>query len=208
MNRVDPTRTALLALDFQSTVVDNYFPGTGTVKHMAGAIDRARAAGVTIVFVTVAFRPGYPEIHERNPVFGGFASSGGLFVEGASGTEIHPDLPLRPDDLVVVKRRMSAFSGTELDHLLRTKSIDTLILGGLATSGVVLSTVRAAGDLDYALFVLGDCCADFDDEVQRVLLEKVLPFQATMISSDGLADILPPADPGGRTAIGSASNEH
>lgn len=193
MNRVDPQRTALLAMDFQSVVVDKFFPGTSTVKAMAGAIDRARTAGVTIVFVTVEFRAGYPEINERNPVFGGFPTSGGLFLQGAPDTAIHPDLSARPDDLVVVKRRMSAFSNTEIDHLLRTRGIDTLILGGLATSGVVLSTVRAAGDLDYELFVLDDCCADFDDEVQRVLLEKVLPFQATVLGSESLTDILLPA---------------
>lgn len=193
MSEIDFKRSALLAMDFQSVVVDNYFPGTDTVQNMAAVIDPLRAAGVTIVFVTVAYRRGYPEIKVGHPVFGGFPASGGLFVEDAPGTEIHPGLPVQPDDLVVVKRRMSAFAGTELDCLLRSQGIDTLILGGLATSGVVLSTVRAASDLDYQIVVLSDCCADFDDEVQRVLVDKVLPFQATVLRSEALAAMLPVA---------------
>jgi nicotinamidase-related amidase len=80
---------------------------------------------------------------------------------------------------------VSAFAGSDLDVVLRAGEVRSLVLCGIATSGVVLSTVRAAADMDYELTVLADCCADGDPEVHRVLLEKVFPRQAAVL---GVAD--------------------
>ena len=75
---------------------------------------------------------------------------------------------------------MSAFTGSDLEVLLRGLGAGTLVLTGIATSGVVLSTVRQAADLDYRLVVLSDACLDAEPEVHRVLIEKVFPRQATV----------------------------
>ena len=77
---------------------------------------------------------------------------------------------------------MSAFSGGDLDVVLRARAIDSLVLTGIATSGAVLSTLRQAADLDFDLTVLSDGCADPDDEVHRVLLEKIFPSQAQVMA--------------------------
>lgn len=77
---------------------------------------------------------------------------------------------------------MSAFSGGDLDVVLRARAIDSLVLTGIATSGAVLSTLRQAADLDFDLTVLSDGCADPDDEVHRVLIEKVFPSQAQVMT--------------------------
>jgi nicotinamidase-related amidase len=82
----------------------------------------------------------------------------------------------------VVKKRVSAFSGSDLEVLLRSLGVGNLVLSGIATSGVVLSTLREAADRDYELTVLSDACADADDEVHRVLIGKVFPRQAEVIS--------------------------
>jgi nicotinamidase-related amidase len=87
--------------------------------------------------------------------------------------------------VVVTKRRVSAFAGSDLDVVLRAQSIGHLVLAGIATSGVVLSTLRQAADLDYQLTVLADGCLDADPEVHRVLLEKVFPRQAEVTSIAG-----------------------
>ena len=85
---------------------------------------------------------------------------------------------------------MNAFAGTDLEVLLRARGIDTLLLCGIATSGVVLSTVRHAADADYRLVVVKDCCADADEEVHRVLTEKILARQAAVTTADELTAAL------------------
>jgi nicotinamidase-related amidase len=97
---------------------------------------------------------------------------------------VHAELTPLPGEPVIVKRRVSAFSGSDLDVLLRATGADTLVLAGIATSGVVLSTLRQAADLDYRLTVLADACADRDEEVHRVLTEKVFPRQALVTTTD------------------------
>jgi nicotinamidase-related amidase len=77
---------------------------------------------------------------------------------------------------------VSAFSGSDLDVLLRANNIDSLVLCGIATSGVVLSTIRQAADLDYTLTVLSDACLDADPEVHNVLMTKVFVRQATVLT--------------------------
>ena len=111
-----------------------------------------------------------PEISPRNLLF----SVSRRWV-GSTSTTTARD-PCRggaePGDLVVLKKRASAFSGSDLGVVLRSLGVTHLVLTGLAASGVVLSTLREAADLDYELTVLADACADHDDEVHRVLCRR------------------------------------
>ena len=172
------TGTALLVMDVQEANVAR-FPDPGYLPRLRGVIGAARAGGLPVIYVVVAFRPGFPEISPRNKIFGGIAARA-----GGGTNEIHPDVAPQPGDIVVTKRRVSAFTGSDLEVVLRSLEIDHVVLSGIATSGVVLSTLRQAADLDYRLTVLADCCLDNDPEVHRVLLEKVFPRQATVTTSD------------------------
>jgi nicotinamidase-related amidase len=96
------------------------------------------------------------------------------------------------DDLVVTKHRISAFAGTDLEMILRAREIDTLILFGIATSGVVLSTLLHASDKDYHLIVVKDCCADLDAAGHSYLIERFFPRLATVTTSDQLINALGP----------------
>jgi len=171
------TSTALLIMDVQQGIVDRFGSDDGYLGRLATAIAAARAAGVLVGYVTVAFRPGYPEVSERNKSFGALAGSG-RFADGDPGTAIPAAVAPGPGEAVVIKRRVSAFTGSDLEVLLRARGIDHLVLAGIATSGVVLSTLRQAADLDYRLTVLADGCLDADPEVHQVLLGKVFPRQA------------------------------
>ena len=171
--------TVLLVMDVQRGVVERFADDPGYLERLSGGITAARAAGIPVVYVIVAFRPGHPEISARNQTFSALAGSGGL-VEGTPETEIHPAVAPAPGDLVVTKLRVSAFMGSDLAVVLRSLDAGTLVLTGIATSGVVLSTLRQAADLDYRLVVLADACLDRDPEVHRVLTEKVFPRQATV----------------------------
>ncbi len=148
---------------------------------MSGAIAAARAAGIPVIYVTVGFRPGHPEVSARNRSFSAVAAAG-RFAEGDPAAEIHPAVAPAPGDLTVTKRRVSAFAGSDLDVLLRGLGAGTLVLSGIATSGVVLSTLRQAADLDYRLVVLADACLDADPEVHRVLTGKVFPRHADVLT--------------------------
>jgi nicotinamidase-related amidase len=131
----------------------------------------------------VRFREGYPEISARNRMFAAIRQAGAAMSETSAATAIHPAVAPQPGDIVVTKRRVGAFTGSDLEVVLRAQNIDHLVLTGIATSGVVLSTLRAAADMDYRLTVLSDCCADGDDEVHRVLLTKVFPRQADVLTA-------------------------
>jgi nicotinamidase-related amidase len=172
---------ALLLMDVQVGVLDRY-PEEKRVPLLArasAARAAARSNGITVIYVRLAFRDGMPEISPRNLLFSRVAQMGG-FAERDGGTHVHPALEPEPGDVVVLKKRASAFSGSDLGIVLRSRSVTHLVLTGLATSGVVLSTLREGADLDYQLTVLTDACADHDDEVHRVLCEKVFPLQATV----------------------------
>ncbi len=183
-------RTVLLVMDFQNGIVERI--GDEKVLAAAGrAVAAARAAGVPVMFVRVAFRPGHPEISERNVTFSAIArTTGDAMTEAHPATQVHASLEPRPDEPVLVKRRVSAFSGSDLATLLSGAGAETLVLAGISTSGVVLSTLRQAADLDYRLTVLSDACADTDPEVHRVLLEKVFPRQASVLTADAWAETL------------------
>jgi nicotinamidase-related amidase len=175
------TNSALLVMDVQRSIVDRFDDDSGYLTRLREAVGVARAAGMPVIYVVVGFRAGHPEISARNKTFSAAARSGG-FTEGDPGSEVHPDVAPHPDDIVVTKRRVSAFAGSDLDMVLRAREIDTLVLTGIATSGVVLSTLRQAADLDFGLTVLADGCLDADPEVHRVLTEKVFPRQADVLT--------------------------
>jgi nicotinamidase-related amidase len=188
---IDPRRTAVLCMDFQPLIVAN-FGGDGRetlLERTAALLEAARRGGMMVGYVKVGFRPGYPEVSANNPSFSAFRESG-RFAADAPGTEIHPRVAPRDDDIVVIKHRVGAFHGTDLDMILRANGVDTLVLAGIATSGVVLSTVRHAADADYRLVVAADCCADGDAEVHRVLTEKVFPRQARVVTGEAVVAAL------------------
>jgi len=185
LSPLDPARTAVLGMDFQRAIVHIYVKEQEAfLESVAGVLAGARSAGMLVIHVRVGFRPGLPEVSSRTPLFAAVKGSEQhqkLFV-GPTG-EIHPALAPQDKDIVVVKHRVSAFTGTDLELVLRANDIDTLVLMGIATSGVVLSTALHATDADYRVIVVKDCCADLDPEVHACLVEKVFPRQATVLTA-------------------------
>jgi nicotinamidase-related amidase len=175
--------TALLVMDVQNGIVERHAEASQQVLvALAQATAAARTAGVRVIYSRAAFRPGSPEVSARNQTFSAIAASGTMGIDDPA-THIHPTVAPEPDDVVVIKKRVSAFAGSDLDVILRSLDVNSLVLAGISTTGVVLSTLRQAADLDYELAVLRDGCADGDAEVHRVLLDKVFPRQAEVVSS-------------------------
>jgi nicotinamidase-related amidase len=178
--------TSVLAMDCQAGIVSIYAKQeTDFLPRAASILKAARAAGMTVIHVQVGFRPGLPEVSSRNKQFASVRTSPerlSLF-QGAAGA-IHPELGPEPDDIVVVKHRISAFTGTDLGMILRAKEIETLVLFGIATSGVVLSTLLDAVDEDYKTFVIADCCIDQDAELHRALVGKLFPKRGDVMTAE------------------------
>jgi nicotinamidase-related amidase len=189
---IDPRRTALLVMDYQVGIVGRVADGDELLARVNAAIAVAREHGVTVGYVRVALTDDERDaIPERNKSFSALASSGSAMHADAPETAVHDAVAPEPDDIVVRKQRVGPFSTTDLAEQLAARDIDTLLLAGISTSGVVLSTVRHAADADYRLYVLSDATADTDPEVHRVLMTKVFPRQAWVITTDELGDLLP-----------------
>lgn len=124
---------------------------------------------------------GDPEVSPRNRVISGIVRDG-LFTEGAHAAPPSTTTSPRPGDAVVIKRRGSAFSGSDFDLVLRARDIDSLVVTGIATSGVVLATLCSAVDRDLGLTVLVDACHDTDPELHRVLTENLFPRWGDVIT--------------------------
>ncbi|WP_338839755.1 isochorismatase family cysteine hydrolase [Flavobacterium ginsenosidimutans] len=174
-------RTALLVMDMQSAIVDRYPNSTATINNVAEAILNARKNKISIIYVVVGFRQGMPEVGANNKTFSA-SKERMVNADVNEMMKIHPSLTPYEHDIIVTKRRYSAFTGSDLELILRSQNINHLILTGIATSGVVLSTIREASDKDFVLTVLSDCCADGDEEVHHILTTKVFQMQAEVIS--------------------------
>jgi nicotinamidase-related amidase len=172
---------ALLVMDMQIAILSGLENVETLISQTVAAIDYARSTNVQVIFVKVGFRPGAPEIHPNNKIFGG-SKDRYATPNMEDMMKIHPGLNPIADDIIVTKRRVSAFSGSDLDIVLRAQEINHIILTGMSASGVVLSTLREAADKDFLLTVLSDCCGDRDPEVKRVLMEKVFPMQAEVLT--------------------------
>jgi nicotinamidase-related amidase len=179
-------------MDYQAGIVSIYAKDQEDLLARASSVLKgARDSGMTIVHVQVGFRPGLPEVSPRNLLLGAIKSSEQhqrLFQGAASA--IHEAVAPEGDDIVVTKHRVNAFTGTDLEMILRAKEVDTLALFGIATGGVVLSTLLHAADADYRLIVIKDCCADLDAEVHSCLVNKLFPRQATVVSARDFLDAL------------------
>ena len=188
---LDKGTTALLIADFYAEMM----------RSLPHAVDRkvvdktrdlqraARDAGVLVCYSATVFRPGYLEVSDRNKTFSQRKNSGQEAVSDPVQL-IHPSVRPDPGEVVVGKHRVNAMFGTDLEMVLRSNNIETLIILGYATSGVVLSTVRYAADLDYRLLVVEDCCSDQDPEVHDFLTQRIFPRQTDVVRSDDVINAL------------------
>jgi nicotinamidase-related amidase len=197
LNFIDPEHTALLVMDFQVHIVDAISAADVLLSRTADAIAVVRRHGGQIGYVRVAFEDSdFAAIPSTNKMFERVAAMGNAVHSQSPATAVHEHVAPQEGDIVVRKTRVGAFSTTDLDGELRHRGITSLILSGISTSGVVLSTVRDAADRDYQLVVLSDACADRDRDAHDFLTEKIFPRQADVVTTTQLEELLSPRDPG------------
>ena len=185
---------ALVVMDYQIAWLQTLTDSEVVISQAAEAIAVARANGLQVAYCRVAFTPAdYGAVPAGNIIFTQLAGKPGALDEDAPEMAIDSRVAPEPGDKVVRKTRVGVFASTDLDAWLRARGIDTLILAGISTSGVVLSTVCDGADRDYRLIVLADACADTDPEIQDVLMTKVFPQRAHVVTVAVLPELLQPA---------------
>jgi biuret amidohydrolase len=168
---LNPSRTAVIAVHMQHDVVsaDGAFGGffaaqaadRNVIGQIATLLDAARAAGATTVFTRVAWQPGYPDLVANSPLLGMVAQTQCL-VEGSEKAQIVPELTPQDGDVVVTHQRVGGFSASQLDGILRSRGIDTVLFTGVATNASVEGTARQASDLGYRTVIVADACSAAD----------------------------------------------
>ncbi|MYR08910.1 isochorismatase family protein [Gordonia sp. SID5947] len=167
---LDPDATALVLIEFQNEftsdggvlhdAVSEVMDKTGMLANTVALVDKARAAGVTIMHAPITFAAGYGEL-TRHPygILKGVVD-GNAFVKNTWGAAIVDDLTPGDGDIVIEgKRGLDTFASTNLDFILRSKGITTIILGGFLTNCCVESTMRSGYENGYRVITLTDCTA-------------------------------------------------
>ena len=176
--------TALLVMDIQGATVKMLKDNTTLLQSVTHAIQAARSNKIPVIYVVIGFRKGFPEASPNNKSFSALRKNPAMALDTEEATRVHSSVAPEPGDIVITKKRVSAFTGSDLEVVLRSWGIKHIVLTGIATSGVVLSTLREAADKDYSITVLSDCCADMDEEVHRVLTTKVFTRQADVMKAE------------------------
>ncbi|KIL35937.1 hypothetical protein SD71_11235 [Cohnella kolymensis] len=197
LKSIDLGKTAILFMDFVNDVVhpEGKFAAMGVAAHLEQtrtienaekALVAARTKGLPVIHVRVAFRPGHRELNGDVPFWAGVIQ-GDALVEGTWGTEFLKALAPVENEVVMIKRGVSAFNDTELARYLTFKGIQTLVLAGVATNWVVEATTRDAADLGYTLVVLQDCCGSFNEELHSFSVQNILGSLATLTTANEFA---------------------
>ena len=193
--QLDPAKTALVLIEYQNEftseggvlhgAVSPVMEKTGMLAKTKALVEAARAAGVTIMHAPITFAPGYGEL-SRHPygILKGVVD-GNAFVKGTWGAAIVDDLAPADGDIVVEgKRGLDTFASTNLDFILRSKGIDTVILGGFLTNCCVESTMRTGYEKGFDVVTLTDCTATVSEEEQRLAVEKNYPMFSRPMTHD------------------------
>ncbi|MGH3620624.1 MAG: cysteine hydrolase family protein [Sciscionella sp.] len=174
-------RLAVLIGDLQVGVTRNYPFAADLVPRAAALAAAAREQGNLVVFVRTQLRVNGADVSARNAGVQAIFGMGEDYREGSTGVELDPGLGCHTSDVIVTKRRASAFAGTDLDVVLRSSSVDTLVVAGVATSAMVAATVYDAADRDFRVRVASDVCADPVEAVHDFVVGALFPARGVEI---------------------------
>lgn len=200
-SQTDPSISALLVLHYQNGLVspDGVFAFSGTpaqiekhncLDNTATVLKASRDAGILVIYVNIAFRPGFPELKKPTYPLIESIQERNAFIRGTWDAAIPDELKPEPSDIIVINFDSSAFSHTDLDGILRAKGIRQLFVAGIATNWIVESTTRYGAELGYDITVLEDCCQGFTDELHDFAIKNTLPYYASIMKSADFVETL------------------
>lgn len=205
--KIDLKKTALLVIDMQNDTVKvkeapfntltKQVEAKGAIANTAELIAAARKAGMKVIYACHIARedasdiiPTVTDIMLPGPV----ARPRRSVVEGTYGAQIVDELKPQPGDHVITKRRSSAFYGTDLELILRSWGIDTLILTGIATNFCIANAARAARERDLHYVVASDCIASFSADIDEFFIKRLFPLEGRVRTSKEIIAAIAKAD--------------
>ena len=192
---IDPKKSALVIQDMQNDIVksDRTVVPMGVDELIASCqklLAKARQAGMPVIYVRVSRRPDLKDA--PRPPLGAPANppAGPALTEGTPGAEIVSELAPNPEDPIVTKHTTSPFNTTDIEVYLRRFGVNTLILTGYSTTGVVEGALRDARDKDYDCVVVRDCCAAATAQEHDTCMDVIFPRMAWVASVDEVIDAI------------------
>jgi len=190
-----PEKTALVIVDMMNALLKPGGPmeipsGRKLIPRLNKLISACREKGILIIFTRHAHRASG---HDMG-LYTEFIPMKSIVIEGTTDVDIYDEMDRQENDIIVTKRVFSAFSGTDLDHILRINGIDSVIIGGLAAHSSCEATARDARHRNYKVFFLSDGTATYDsfrdmgwgaipgEEVTRVVLTIMALRNAEVLS--------------------------
>jgi ureidoacrylate peracid hydrolase len=178
--RLDPTRCAFLAMDFQNDILATTprYREKHLLETVTRVLDAARQTSATIIYITVSFRHDYADAPPHSPLFQGEKAKG-VMKAGSLGAAICEELMPQAGDLVINKHGVDPFNGTYLANMLRARGVQTLVLMGVWTNFVVEATARTGADSGYRIIVVTDGCASDTEDHHHFFVTQILPMLGT-----------------------------
>ena len=201
---LDPRTTALVLIEYQNDftteggvlhgAVAEVMDSTDMLDKTVAVVGAARAAGVTIMHAPITFVEGYHEISSHPYGILKGVVDGNAFVKDSWGAAIVDDLAPQPGDIVVEgKRGLDTFASTNLDFMLRSKGIQTIVLGGFLTNCCVESTMRSGYENGYRVFTVKDCVAATSQAEHDNAITYDFPMFSMPVSAETVIAALSPA---------------
>jgi len=200
---IDPKTTAIVLIEYQNDftseggvlhgAVSEVMDKTGMLANTREVVDAARSAGATVMHAPITFAEGYHEISSHPYGILKGVVDGKAFIKGSWGAAIVDELAPADGDIVIEgKRGLDTFASTNLDFILRSKGITTIVLGGFLTNCCVESTMRSGYENGYQVITLNDCVAGTSTEEHENALKFDFPmFSMPMTAADLIAELQP-----------------
>ena len=199
LTEIDPKQTAVIVIDMQNDFVRPGAPlfvksGYELSGKLAEFLDRCREEGIQIFYTEDTVREDFKDAGTA-PEFCDPIKNHQALLAGTEGAKTFAPLTPKDGDVLIIKHRYSAFFGTELDMILRTMGIETVLITGVCTDCCVFSTARDAGFYNYKVGVLSDLTGTMDvpdngfgtvtgEELHRVMMIMMAHTTCHCLSSE------------------------
>jgi nicotinamidase-related amidase len=178
--KLDPKKTALVLIDLQNAIVGMNpapHPAAQVIENSKKLAEALRSHGSPVVYVRV-------DLNNFMKLPADQVQNLGDKPLPAEASEIAASAGFQSGDILVTKRHWGAFAGTDLEQQLKSRGVETVVIGGISTNIGVESTARQGTGLGFAFVLVEDACSAQDVEQHRFAVEKIFPRLARVRSTD------------------------